>query len=130
MTKYVKLIAKPDTWFKAGTEVFSYDSDEYGKRITLESYNKWLESGTILARGIHIYENGVEVDDGELCGINEFDSTIVDSQLPPRLTFLQDYEKNIAWPQSLNEILKEVDITIDNETRKRNFEDGIRHIQG
>jgi hypothetical protein len=39
--KYVKLIAKPDTWFKAGTEVFDYD--EYGKRITLESYNKWLK---------------------------------------------------------------------------------------
>jgi len=27
--KYVKLIAKPDTWFKAGTEVF----DDCGKII-------------------------------------------------------------------------------------------------
>ena len=28
MIKYVKLIAKPDTWFKAGTEVFDDDPDE------------------------------------------------------------------------------------------------------
>jgi len=118
MTKYVKLIARPNTWFKAATEVFDYDSDEYGKRITLESYNKWLESGTILARGIHIYEDGVEAEDGELCGVNEFDMTIVDD------------EKNIAWPQPLGEILKEAGVTIDKQTRKQNFEDGIRYIQG
>jgi len=118
MTKYVKLIARPNTWFKAATEVFDYDSDEYGKRITLESYNKWLESGTILARGIHINEDSVEAEDGELCGINEFDMTIVDD------------EKNIAWPQPLGEILKEAGVTIDKKTRKQNFEDGIRYIQG
>ena len=29
MTKYVKLIARPDTWFKAGSEAFDYN--EYGK---------------------------------------------------------------------------------------------------
>lgn len=116
--KYVKLIAKPDTWFKAGTEVFSYD--EFGVRITLESYNKWLKSGSILARGIHMYEDGVEAEDGELCGIDEFDMIIVDD------------EKDIPWPKILGEILKEagIGITIDEETRKRNFEDGIRHIQG
>ena len=124
--KYVKLIAKPDTWFKAGTEVF--DDDEYGKRITLESYNKWLKSGSILARGIRVcehdyelklgYKLGEEREDGELCGIDEFDMTIVDD------------EKDIPWPKPLGEILKEAGITIDEETRKRNFEDGIRHIQG
>ena len=76
MTKYVKLIAKHHTWFKAGTEAFDYD--EYGKRITLEKYNEWLQSGTILARGIHIYENGEEHIDGEFCRIDEFDMTIVD----------------------------------------------------
>lgn len=116
--KYVKLIAKPDTWFKAGTEVFSYD--EFGVRITLESYNKWLKSGSILARGIHMYEDGVEAEDGELCGIDEFDMIIVDD------------EKDIPWPKILGEILKEagIGITIDEEIRKRNFEDGIRHIQG
>jgi len=54
-----------------------------------------------------------------------------------------DNEKDIPWPNPLDEILKEVGITIDEilkeagigitideETRKRNFEDGIRHIQG
>lgn len=88
ITKYVKLIAKPDTWFKVGTEVFDYD--EYGKRYTLEDYNKWLESGIILARGTRVcehgyelnigYKNGEEREDGELCNINEFDMTIVDVQ--------------------------------------------------
>ena len=80
MPKYVKLIAKPDTWFKTGTEVFDDDPDEYGKRITLESYNKWLKSGSILARGIHIYEDGVEAEDGELCGIDEFDAELVEEE--------------------------------------------------
>jgi hypothetical protein len=43
-----------------------------------------------------------------------------------------DDEKDIPWPKILGEILKEagIGITIDEETRKRNFEDGIRHIQG
>jgi hypothetical protein len=126
--KYVKLIAKPDTWFKAGTEVFN--DDEYGKRITLESYNAWLKSGSILARGIRVceydyelalgYKLGEEREDGELCGIDEFDMTIVDD------------EKDIPWPKPLGEILKKagIGITIDEETRQRNFEDGIRYIQG
>jgi hypothetical protein len=126
--KYVKLIAKTDTWFKAGTEVF--DDDGYGKRITLESYNAWLKSGSILVRGIRVcehdyelklgYKLGEEREDGELCGIDEFDMIIVDD------------EKDIPWPKILGEILKEagIGITIDEETRKRNFEDGIRHIQG
>ena len=90
MIKYVKLIAKPDTWFKAGTEVFDDDPDEYGKRITLESYNKWLKSGSILARGIRVcehdyelklgYKLGEEREDGELCGINEFDVEVVEEE--------------------------------------------------
>jgi hypothetical protein len=88
MIKYVKLIAKPDTWFKAGTEAFDYD--EYGKRITLESYNKWLKSGSILARGIRVcehdyelklgYKLGEERIDGELCGIDEFDVEVVEEE--------------------------------------------------
>ena len=88
MTNDVKLIAKPDTWFKAGTEAF--DDDEYGKRITLESYNKWLKSGSILARGIRVcehdyelklgYKLGEEREDGELCGIDEFDVEVVEEE--------------------------------------------------
>jgi hypothetical protein len=121
MPKYVKLIAKPDTWFKAGTEAF--DDDEYGKRITLESYNKWLKSGSILVRGIRVcehdyelklgYKLGEEREDGELCGIDEFDMTIVD-------------EKDIPWPKPLDPPTT----TAEAEARQRRFEDNIRYIQG
>ena len=43
-----------------------------------------------------------------------------------------EVEQNIPWSKPLGEVLKEagIGITIDEETRKRNFEDGIRHIQG
>jgi hypothetical protein len=46
--------------------------------------------------------------------------------------FNDSMEKDIPWPKLLSEILNEagIGITIDEETRKRNFEDGIRHIQG
>lgn len=85
--KYVKLTANPNTWFKEGTEAFDYD--EYGKRLTLEAYNKWLESGIILARGTRVCEAGYEIDsmgckigeereDGEMCGIDEFDIEIIE----------------------------------------------------
>ena len=113
MTKlYVKLTAKPDTWFKAGTEVFDYD--EYGKRITLESYHEWLKSKSILVRGIHIYENGVEAEDGELCRIDEFDIELTDS------------ERDIPWHKPLDPPTT----TAEAEARQRRFEDGIRYIQG
>ena len=122
MPKYVKLIAKPDTWFKAGTEAF--DDDEYGKRITLESYNKWLKSGSILVRGIRVcecsyetalgYKLGQEIIDGELCGIDEFDMTIVDD------------EKDIPWPKPLDPPTT----TAEAEARQRRFEDNIRYFQG
>jgi hypothetical protein len=79
MTKlYVKLTAKPGTWFKTGAEVFDYD--EYGKRITLESYCEWFKHECILVRGVHLYENGVEDIDGELCCIDEFDVEFTDSE--------------------------------------------------
>lgn len=39
--KYVKLIAKPDIWFKEETEVFDYDSELDNKiHISLEDYEK------------------------------------------------------------------------------------------
>ena len=44
--------------------------------------------------------------------------------------FNDSMEKDIPWPKPLGEILKEDGITIDEETRKRNFEDVIRYIQG
>jgi hypothetical protein len=122
--KYVKLIAKPNTWFKAGTEVFDYD--EFGKRIKLEDYNIWLKSRTILVRGTRIcqfptelligsgYKMGEERIDGELCGINEFDMTIVDD------------EKDIPWPDPLDYSK----INTPTDKLDQNFKDGIRHIQG
>lgn len=46
--------------------------------------------------------------------------------------FNDSMEKDVPWANPLGEILKQagIGITIDEETRKRNFEDGIRHIQG
>ena len=44
--------------------------------------------------------------------------------------FNDSMEEDIPWPNPLGEILKEDGITIDEETRKRNFEDGIRYFQG
>ena len=74
----VKLIAKPNTWFKEGTEVYNYD--EYGVRFTLDEYKKQEESGTILARGLRVCEDaselrplGEEYIDGEYCDIDEFE---------------------------------------------------------
>ena len=74
----VKLIAKPNTWFKAGTEVFH--CDQYGKRITLEEYNDWVKSGVILVCGIKVLETSEETVDEELCGIDEFDVEIQGEQ--------------------------------------------------
>ena len=84
--KYVKLIAKPDTWYKEGTEVFHYDFDYDEKhRISLDEWEEWKKSFGVLARGIRIsggdYEMGpigIEYIDGELCSIDEFDVEIVD----------------------------------------------------
>jgi hypothetical protein len=85
--KYVKLTAKPNTWFKAGTEVYDYNCREDCKeRITLEQWNEWQDCGFILTRGYRISENdrsenvpvGVEYFDGESCGIIEFEVEIVD----------------------------------------------------
>jgi hypothetical protein len=88
--KYVKLIAKKDTWFKEGTEVYDYDfpySDK--KHITLEYWEMCLkESGHLFARGIRVCEDcpnenkmgckpGDEREDGEWCACDEFEMTII-----------------------------------------------------
>jgi len=152
--KYVKLIAKPDTWFKAGTEAFDYD--EYGKRITLEAYNEWLKSRSILVRGTRIcqfptelligsgYKLGEERIDGELCGINEFDVEVVEeerliqtNQVDVMIEMAKDSDKlesenfiekvnNIPWPKPLDPPTT----TAEAEARQRRFEDNIRYIQG
>jgi hypothetical protein len=91
--KYVKLIAKLNTWFKAGTEVFHYDyllSEK--RRVTLEEWNQALKDGPeggdggICVRGIRVCEEGYEQqkdclncqpgeerEDGEYCCTDEFE---------------------------------------------------------
>lgn len=77
--KYVKLTAKPNTFYKENSEVFDYDSDYCDKkRITLGDYEEWKKSNSILVRGIIIDEKGEEWVDGEFCHIDEFNMEIVD----------------------------------------------------
>jgi hypothetical protein len=85
--KYVKLTARPNTWFKEGTEVFNYDSDYNDKkRITVQEWNDALGDygrGGIAVRGLRVCELGYEMDlgynvgdireDGEWCRCDEFD---------------------------------------------------------
>lgn len=92
--KHVKLIAKPDTWFKAGTEVFDYDADyDEHKRITLNYWNQCVAEQGICVRGIRVCEAGYETMptneggmgcelgeeriDGEYCSCDEFEVEIL-----------------------------------------------------
>lgn len=91
--KYVKLTAKPDTWFIEGTEVYDYDSDENNMtRVTLEHWNECNKPDdpynlvAICVSGRRLSELGNEVElfgegerwDGEYCTCDEFDVEIVD----------------------------------------------------
>ena len=94
--KYVKLTAKKDTWFKEGTEVYHYDSDENNKfRISLDEWKAMTDDSIgwgVLVRGTWIavkgvgavencgYVEGREYFDGELCDIEEFEIEIVDEK--------------------------------------------------
>jgi hypothetical protein len=92
--KYVKLIARKDTWFKKGTEVYHYDSDKQNKyRISLEEWERdWLPYNHVLVRGTWVAEKGTgavencgyiegqEYFDSAICYINEFDVEIVDKK--------------------------------------------------
>lgn len=85
--EYVKLTARPDTWFVAGTEAYTYESDYVNKsRVTLKEFKEdWEPYGTICVRGTRISECqqaenvpvGEEYFDGESCMIDEFDVEIV-----------------------------------------------------
>ena len=88
-TQYVKLVAKPDTWFKAGTEVYDYDCNapEDLRRITLAAWEQALKDGSLGPRGIRVIENpasegggqvGEERWDGEWWLTEEFDAEIVE----------------------------------------------------
>lgn len=89
--KYVKLTAKPDTWFKEGTEVYSDDCNppHQLQRVTLEEWESCVNfTGIkgILVCGIRVSKYNYEIKlfgkserwDGEFCWIGEFDVEIVD----------------------------------------------------
>lgn len=89
--KYVKLTAKPDTWYKAGTEAYDYDCHPAKgdfRRISLSVWEEsWLPYNMVLVRGLRIADPsypweqdiaGQEYWDGESCSISEFDVEIVD----------------------------------------------------
>ena len=92
--KYVKLIAKPDTWFKEGTEVLYEDKDYKNRRLTLKEWET-IKGETYnygVFRGLRIVQNpasegrcfqvGEEHDgDGECCSFDEFDVEIVNEDL-------------------------------------------------
>ena len=95
MNKYVKLTAKPNTWFKEGTEVYDYDFHySEKKRITLDYWNKSLGEyggGGINVRGIRVCEDnpnengmgckpGEEREDGEWCRCDEFNVEIIENE--------------------------------------------------
>lgn len=91
--KYVKLTAKPDTWFKEGTEVYDYNCNppEQLLRVNLEEWESCVNFTGIKAIcvcGFRVPQLENEIDifgegeggrwDGELCACGEFDVEIVD----------------------------------------------------
>jgi hypothetical protein len=85
MQKNVKLTAKPNTWFKTGTEAYHYDSAiENPRRLTLEEWEEMVKDGIYCLRGIRVSESeneltpiGTEYFDGE-CGCpDEFEVEIL-----------------------------------------------------
>jgi len=91
--KYVKLTAKPDTWFKEGTEVYDYNCrpPEQLLRVTLEEWESCVNFHGIKAIcvcGFRIpqFENEIDIFgegeggrwDGECCSVYEFEVEIVD----------------------------------------------------
>ena len=90
--KYVKLTARPNTWFKAGTEVYTYESrQDSPTRMTLEEWERWMDPNpfVVLVAGLRVcdddpnecglgYAPGEERWDGESCDPAEFDMEIVE----------------------------------------------------
>jgi hypothetical protein len=87
--KYVKLIAKPDEWYKEGTEAFYDDSTIHVpivpiKRLTKQEFEKRLaEWGCGMMVGMRVpdpernyelkYHQGKWYVDGECCPLDEFE---------------------------------------------------------
>jgi len=88
----IKIVAKPDTWFKAGTEVLvAYGPKPY-KRITFRQLYDMINEECLIRgdvfSGIRIvdadyevsagYKKGEERLDEELCGWEEFTFEMID----------------------------------------------------
>lgn len=85
--KYVRLIARPDTWYKAGSEVFH--EDYHPNLMPLEVWENCIQDDGILCYGIRVCEDnpnergngwppGFERMDGEWCMIEEFEVEVID----------------------------------------------------
>jgi len=86
--KYVKLTAKPDTWFVEGTEVWNYDENRRLTKEEWESCNNFI----VLVCGLrkcdptfsyekeYMEKHKVEYRiDGESCGCDEFEVEFVEN---------------------------------------------------
>lgn len=80
MTKYIKFITKPDTWFIENQEVYLTDFDH--RRPTLEEYEEYMKglenSGMCNFCGFCDYGRGYIEKDSEICQLEEFEILIVE----------------------------------------------------
>ncbi len=85
---FVKFIAKPNTWFKENTECLWEDSNFVARHPSLKEYEDVIKKdGAAVFAGIRVCEDnpnensmgctaGDEREDGEWCGLDEFDVEI------------------------------------------------------
>lgn len=96
--KYVKFIAKPNQWYKEGTEAF-FEIDELPRRITVEEFkihkatNGGWNAGIFV--GCRVDIEGYEQIDGVLCTLEEFD--IIETDEP--LSFATEEELDNFYKQ-------------------------------
>jgi hypothetical protein len=94
--KYVKFIAKPDTWYKKDTEAFvdnNYPNQYAFHRFTVEEFEAYKKvhegrnSGLFVGR--RLYNEGYERIDG--CSLDEFD--IIETDEPLSFATEEELEK-------------------------------------
>lgn len=83
---YVKLIARPDTWFKVGKEVYDADSvPDDPCRIDVGQWGRWQRIGNVLASGVHVLPSEIEpspeIWDTKLCSVGDFIVEIVEERV-------------------------------------------------
>lgn len=87
--KSVRLVAKPNTWYKVGTEVFHEDLWDKRELLTLEAWESCIKDRGIGCVGLRVCEDnpneigngwkpGFERIDGEWCSTDEFEVEIID----------------------------------------------------